>query len=719
MPRATASSRAALLLALALTGCGASRTPTVHAPGSIDETTFAEAQRRYLELAPDAPERAPQRARLVAYLASQSEAVLQGDDYDEVVLHLRRMTALLAPLDFAGDAPLPPEIEPLARYVATRGARRGDEARVLAAELLLARLDTAHRTEHAAEYERVSHWGREARTPASSDVMAIVESGVGLVDVWEEHARLTPAPDVLDRLATVYVGLRDALAGPSAEAGFRPPRGLRDMEHLGMAAAILQRAPLEVAAIFLAQGDLPTAAARLGAMSERGGDTWHLRRLVEEADRLDGSGAQALFEIAQGFAEARPDVGLGLCRLGLRRFETDARFALCLARLATENGELGDMADYYARAVELEPERQSVYDEALDAIESAIEQGAFSQADLGESRTAGRAAHTIIAARALRFPDAETVLDQPTLHLALARAELAHAHTDEARAELTTALDEARHAHAPRAAVEAREELALIDSSLGNQAEAAALLTQALETLPQGEEADGLRARLLRERGDVARRAGDAATARAKYADALELLAGLEDGGNALVDAQHRVERGIVERRLGDVAASNASFTQALSLSAHPLVAVAILRTLVLVAPDGAFADDVLDRARVGSSITRSDKVRLALWTEAVHAVAPEPTDSSGALRIFAAEHSRGGWTGVLAGLARGDVDVSHALEAARTDDERCEAHFHAAVRLLRAGDRAAARLELEHALSTGVAGRDTYRLARELLPTL
>jgi len=589
MSRSLALAIVPAVLVAMLWGCGAAA-PTVRssADRAVDDESFAEVRRRFLELAPDDPARTTVQARLLTHLAGRSEAILQGADYDEIVAHLGAMTMLLSPEDFAQGRTLPSELRPLAEHVALHGARRGDEARVLAAELILAALDAERADAHRGEYERVSSWGREARMPPTDDLMALVEGGMGLIAVWEEHARLTPSAEVLARLAGIYLGLRDSMRGTTLTDGFRPPRSLGDMEHLEMAAVIMQRAPLEAAAVFLSPGDLDSALGPPEGGPDRG-DTWRVRRVVEDARGADSRGAQALSEIASGFAEGRPDVAVGLCRLGLRRFPSDGRFPLCLARVSAARGAIGDTADYYVGALALAGDDVALYDEALEAIATMIERGAFAQSrDVGEVRTAGRAAHTIVAERALRFPGAEPgPLDQPTLHLALARAELTSGHADAARAEFEESVSEARRmSEAPRAAVVAREELAELELRSGSPARAQALLQEALDLVSQGRESDALRARLLAHVGDAQRFAGDGDAALQSYRQALTLLSTAPDAARARERAELLVERGVVLRRLGDLTASRAAFEQAIGLAPAPGLAAEILSHLVMDVPD-------------------------------------------------------------------------------------------------------------------------------------
>lgn len=657
--------------AFALIGCGGA-VQSSRLQDAIDDVSFDESRRRYLELAPDDASREALRAQLIAHLASRTDAVLLAADYDEVVNHLADMTALLAPLDFEEGRALPPELRALADFVAVHGTRRGDEPRVLAAHLILARLDRDDREEHEREYERVSAWGREAREPVGHDIIGIVEGGVGLVHVWEEHARLTPTPEVLERLSGMYLNLRDAVAGTTTEEGFRPPRSFGDMEHLEMAAAVMQRAPLEAAAVYLARGDLQGARARLahptaGATSPRGED----RRIVaalEEADRTDPA---PLFELANVFIEARPDVSLGLCRLGLRRFATDSRFPLCLARIGAATGVLGDTADYYVHAVDLAPTDLDLYDEALDTLRTMIDRGAFENArDIGEVRIAGRASTLLIAQRLERFPSAEAPpLDTARLELALARAELFRGRASEATRHFEASITATRTERVDvLVSIRSRLELGRLVLRLGAPAHAIELATDGLNITPQNAASDTARARFEGLLGDAYRSQGIAAESSAHYQRALVLLEGVdEETGTANERAAREVLHGILLRRLGDHARSGEAFRRALSIAPDAELAAEILQHLAVNAPDGPLADEVLRRARMGSPISDAWKVYLALWTDTVHAMAHQPSDAE-VTRIYESDSARSGWHAQLAALALGRRTLPETLAAAEHD---------------------------------------------------
>ncbi len=721
----------AALATLATIGCGgatpATRSSDSAARAGVSAENYAELRRAYLELGPDDARRAPTQARLLDYLAARSAPVLEAGNYDAIVGELREMTSLLAPSDFAEGRALPAALGPLARHLAVHGARRGDEARVLAAELILASLEPERRGEHVEAYDRVATWGREARAPSTAEPLAIVRGGMDLASVWEEHARLTPAPPVLARTAELYLALRDALSGARGAEGFRPPRSLEDMRLLEAMMMILQRAQLEAAAVYLARGELAEAGARLASRGEgRGssGDAPHLRSLIERASLEGEAGADALRRIGMAFSEARPDVSRAVCRLGLRRYPADARFALCLARASVALGVVGDAAAYYERAIVEQGDGADLelIDEALEALRSMIVEGAFARADIGEVRTAGQAAHAIVELRERRFPSAgQAPLDQPTLHVALARAELASGFTDAARAGYREAIAEApSRGGASSAVIDARRELANLELRGGAPSEARALLAAGLGRVSQGEDGDEVRARITAAIAETERVEGRSEEATRGYREALRLLDGLAPltASNEVTRerlASRQILRGMVLRRLGDRDGSRGALVEAITLVPSVANARTILERLVVDEPDPALADLVFWRASVGARIEHGEKAALALYVEVVHALAGAPAGEE-ASRALLAEIAHGGFLGRLASLVRGDVDEASVLAAAESGAERCQAYFYAAIHALREGDPVRARRALEASVATGMLGQREFGMAVELL---
>lgn len=400
----------ALVLSALLAACGgaSSSGPTVPLDRrAVDEDSYGDVRRLYLVLAPDDPIRTTVRERLVAHLARRTDAIVLSGDYDAIVAQLAAITSLLAPSDLVeGSTLVPDAVRPLATFIVQVGSRRGDEPRVLAALLLLRRLnpgDDSLRT----EYERVATWGHDARlgatgeTPPSFD--RLFEGAVGTLEVWQEHARLSPSPEVLEHLSGIFIELRESLGGDGIEEGFRPRISPSSMEELQFVGQLLERTPLEIAAVYLAHGDLEAARAHLSSMSDRSGMEWRVRRVIEAAMQTDSDGADALYELATGFAEARTDVAAAMCRIGVRQHRTDPRFPMCLGRLMSASGELSEGTTWYREAIRLAPDDRAAYDEALALLGQALEDGSFgTETSIGHIRQIALDADAILTERTVR-----------------------------------------------------------------------------------------------------------------------------------------------------------------------------------------------------------------------------------------------------------------------------------------------------------------------------
>ena len=225
--------------------CAHSRSATygqvpVRSAEPIPRAEYPVESRRYMRMTSSDPERLTLRDRLIATILVEAQSLADIGDYEGVVAQVERLTDVLTSSDFATGV-LPHGLEPIAAFVVDRGGRLGDEGRVLAAYFLLARLTEEERYQQG--YDEVATWGLEAR----GQVDDVLPRYGQLLGVWTEHADLTPAPEVLDTLATLYIGRRDALSAESSEA-----RG----QYGALTHRIWRIAPLDVAAVYLTHGDV-------------------------------------------------------------------------------------------------------------------------------------------------------------------------------------------------------------------------------------------------------------------------------------------------------------------------------------------------------------------------------------------------------------------------------------------------------------------------------
>ncbi|HJL14898.1 MAG TPA: tetratricopeptide repeat protein [Sandaracinaceae bacterium LLY-WYZ-13_1] len=707
-----ARSLAPLLLVASLAACGGPSTGVEHggsgasAPEVTDET-FHEIERAYWSMDPDDPARIVYRDALVAHLSQRSDAILARGDYDTVVEHLARLTELLRPEDLAAGS-VPEGVAPLAEWVVEHGSPRGDEGRVMGALLLLAELGRDPEARRA-ERERIAEWGRGAR----SGIENPIERYGDLIRVWEQHEQIAPAPEVLDTLARLYVEQRDALVGafgPEGQ-GSRAP-GRLSFQQLRLAPLLVQRAPLDVAAVYLRHGDLSQAIEHVRRMGDESGVEWRLLQVLERAQESGGQGAQALEELAQGFAQARPAISESICHLGVRRFPEDPRFPLCLARVAIEQDEGGVATSWYAEAVRLAPDDREVYDEALGRLDEMMEAGLF-EADVSQSRSIGRHALHILEERRARWPDEPISVTREELLLQLGRAEMSAGNVAEARERLTASLQasETREGHIA---------LGLLLERTASAEEAARHYRRALDMVTaEGAEGAAERAELLEHLGDAFRQAGDARQAERMYRQGLRLWGDLLEQVQGPRRSVVLVRRGVLHSRLGDAPAAEEAFAAAMEAAPswrEPYAA--ILAHLVVSQPNLELAQRVLRRATYQLTLEPEWRVYFALWVQSIAGRAS--AEPEGEVSLLLRDMARGDdWSARLAAYGRQELSYAELREAASNVGERAEAAFYEGARRLGSGDVAGARTLFEEVLETGMVSFYEYAMAQELLRDL
>jgi tetratricopeptide (TPR) repeat protein len=724
MRASPASSRIALALLVStlLGACGGAGPNGSTLPlreRAVSAETYGEVRRLYLVLGPDDPARAEVRDRLVNYLAQNGEALIAADDYDGIVARLAEMTSLLSPADLAPGGSVPSAIRPLARYVVDVGSRRGDESRVLAGLMLLLRIGGDDAAALQAEYDRLATWGHDARigsADARPSFERLFDGAVGLLEVWQEHARLCPSPEVLERLSGTFVELSHAFSGGTVTEGFAPRLSPSSMEELSFVSALLERTPLEIAAVWLAQGDLDAARAHLQSMGDETGMEWRVRRVIETAMQPDQDGADALYEIATGYAEVRSDVAAAMCRLGVRAHPADPRFSLCLARLTGAMGEAGESTAWYREAVRLSPDDRAVYDEALTQLSHALESGAFGSDEtvgIGQMRQIDQDAEAILSERTRRWPTEPAEVTLAAIRFSVGRAEMSAGNIEEARASLQASVTE----QPTRAAL---EELATIAMRTGEPAQAVTLLEDALGRLSQqGRDGQLERASILEALGEAHRLAGQNDDAMRAYRQALDIYRPLADAGDETEQAILHVRLGSLVRRLGERPASDREYRLAMAAAPSWREPFAeILAHLVVDGPDHALAEEVFRAARVGSQLADEWKIYFALWVQLIASLGDQGT-SFEAEQTLRERAGGSGWHAHLAQLATGAATYEHVLSAATSTGQRCEAHFYAGARALEQGDRAAARTAFEAAVATHMVSYFEYVMAQELLRSL
>ncbi len=678
--------------------CAHSRSATngqvlVRSAEPIPRAEYPVESRRYMRMTSSDPERLTLRDRLIATILVEAQSLADIGDYEGVVVQVERLTDVLTSSDFATGV-LPHGLEPIAAFVVDRGGRLGDEGRVLAAYFLLARLTGEERYQQG--YDEVATWGLEAR----GQVDDVLPRYGQLLGVWTEHADLTPAPEVLDTLATLYIGRRDALSAESSEA-----RG----QYGAITNRIWRIAPLDVAAVYLTHGDVDSAITQVENMGPGGDLQIRLLDLLRVAKSQDKEGADATYELVEGFSVARPDVASGLCRASLGRYPKDFRFRRCMARVAADEGRFADATAWYVSAIELAPEMIELYDEALDQLDEFIE-SRLMDPHPERSNSLARGAEQILAARLERWPDSAPPIAPDQLEFLIGMLEMNAGHVDEAeqRFEASIARDENSNALL---------QLGLLLERTGRPKGAEVYYQRALALTPLNTLSDSLhRAEILEHIGNAAGAQGRAREMKTNHETALVAWSeavGLVEGPTA---ALVEIRRGVLLDNLGRHDEALDAFHSAMALAPQwREVYATILSHLVVAEPDPEFASTVWRRAQLQLNLPPEWKVYFTLWLQFIAAraeQAPSPEHTELLRRLGQPAN----WWGKLASFGAQDISYDDLLTVASSLGEETEALFYEATRLFVAGDHDAANAQLQRVLDTQMVSFYEYEMARKLL---
>lgn len=678
--------------------CAHSRSATngrvpVRSAEPIARAEYPAESRRYMRMTSSDPERLTLRDRLIATILVEAQSLADIGDYEGVVAQIERLTDVLTSSDFATGV-LPHGLEPIAAFVVDRGGRLGDEGRVLAAYFLLARLTEEERYQQG--YDEVATWGLEAR----GQVDDVLPRYGQLLGVWTEHADLTPAPEVLDALATLYIGRRDALSAESSEA-----RG----QYGAITNRIWRIAPLDVAAVYLTHGDVDSAITQVENMGPGGDLQIRLLDLLRLAKSPDKEGADATYELVEGFSVARPDVAFGLCRAALGRYPKDFRFRRCMARVAADEGRFADATAWYVSAIELAPEMVELYDEALDELDEFIE-SRLMDPHPERSNSLARGAEQILAARLERWPDSAPPIAPDQLEFLIGMLEMNAGHVEEAEQRFKASIARDENSNALL-------QLGLLLERTGRPKDAEAYYQRALALTPSNTLSDSLhRAEILEHIGNAAGARGRAREMKTNHETALAAWSeavGLVEGPTA---ALVEIRRGVLLDNLGRHDEALDAFHSAMAHAPQwREVYATILSHLVVAEPDPEFASTVWRRAQLQLNLPPEWKVYFTLWLQFIAARAEQPP-SPEHTELLRRLGQPANWWGKLASFGAQDISYDDLLTVASSLGEETEAFFYEATRLFVAGDREEANAQLQRVLDTKMVSFYEYEMARKLL---
>ena len=683
-------------------GAGAAKT-TLPLPAELDARGYAELLRAFRKLALDDPQRGDVRTRLVRYQLKEAEHARAANEFDALVAQLAKMAELYQPGELAGG--LLPELYPSATYLRKEGEKRGDEARVLSALWMQAALRPED-PEPKQQYKELRAFGSEAR-----ENLSLSERYSGLIEVLAEHARLTPAPEVLDALADLYMERRTRVlaAARGREEGGRTAE--MTLQEYRERSTVVHRAPFDIAAVYLVHEDFEAAVAHLRKLDTVDGLEPRLRALVEAVAAERAESTEALLALYVSYAEFEErDVARALCVYAARRYSTDARFPRCLGSLAAVEDNYGEAIAYYSEAIQLAPDERALYDEALEVF-SNLMRGEMFDGDPTDTRSLAAQAMTLLDERTKRWPDQKPPVAFEELSLAVGLAEMNAGNAKEARAHFEASL-------ARRETVRALVQLGQLDAKLGQREQGLALLRKALDKTGK-RDLDGVRqrAQIIEQIGDVQRAMGRGDEARMSYAEALlSWDSAVRTNEEATQRAFGQIRRGVLLSRLDRHADALAAFELAMQASADNRETYAqILAHLVVTVPEPELAEGILRRAQRQLTLEPEWRAYFSLWVKAVYG----RTEQAGPVEI---DHLLGrlsrsdAWWGHLSRFGAGLIDYAVLTTLAKTRGERTEADFYEGVHRIATGDLPGARILLQKVIDSMMVGFYEFQMAQDLL---
>jgi tetratricopeptide (TPR) repeat protein len=558
------------------------------------------------------------------------------------------------------------------------------------------------------QYQVLRRWSDEARR----DLGGVGEHLKGLIDVIAEHARLTPAPEVLDALADLYVQRRKELlaaVGPEAEPSPENPGFSR--EEFRDVSVTLARAPLDIAGVYLLHGNFTSALDRLSKLEGVTGLEPRIRTIVEIVAGRKSEAPSALLALSRVYNEMRGfPVAKALCLYGLRNFPEDARFPQCLGRQAALEDDYAEAVIEYAEAVRLAPTEREMYDEALEVLANLM-RGELLDNDPSETRVLADEARNILNERMKRFPELPPPVKMDELELAAALAEMSAGNTDEAKAHLKSSLEK-------RETTRALVQLGQLHARIGERQEAQVYLQKALErtSLRDVEEAR-LRAQILEQLGDVLRASGKPDEAKQHYTDALTIWeSALRVATEDMERAFGEIRRGVLLVRLDRANEALDAFELAMQAVPYDRETYAqILSFMVTGAPTLDIAEGILQRAQRQLTLDPEWRTYFSLWVQTIAGRTHNPVPAE-VTRLLTRLARSDTWWGRLAQFGAGTIDYAQLTSYAKTRGEAVEADFYEGTKLVAQNKLPEARVLFRRVLDSRMVSFFEFQMAQELM---
>ncbi len=702
-----------LVLAGALLASCGSRPPEIRKPAGPAKPRFepfevpaevdAESAPRLeqaLYLMPAAhPDRIALRERLAAHyakiFADMGEDRLE-DRLDAFVWAL----ALHEPGDFVPGG-VSTVLVPMARWIAEKYARRGEEPLVLAAlrYLMLAEPEDPR---HQERYRDLAEWSERVRHTIEDDL----ERLSSIKQNYLRMALLVPDREIVDRLADVILEhhrvLNERIDRFDREAGGLPPFVLRGLLREGGSGKDL------IHVYFLA-GEVEAALDKIRrhpAGRELAGE---YEDLLEDLAAGRNVG-ESNFALAGRIGADDPRAGLRACVLARAADPGDPRFALCAGRFFERLGRHESAIDLYAEAADSASEEE-LMTQILEMVRTAMYEVHRAEKTASSRRVAGIADR--VAKQALGADPAEdSDVRMAAAVLLFTTGEIEF--DDGLIGEATRHFE--RSVEAWPGFVVALLKTAEIQHLRGRDREAIATLDRALA---QGEDGNaGLpaywKAILFERRADSRDALGEDGGA---DMDREEALAAWKEA--AIPPSQGpeaALRQGVLLDRLGQTEASTAAFRRAIRIDPDRRATYAELLSFLV---QRGRLDDARVFYRLAFNQDRIEgtwKIYYSLWVEGL---ARRKEGRPYAIASGYLEQSDGtSWQDELARFFTGRITAEQLRERAKNTGQNVEVDYYVAVDLLAAGRKDEARALLDRVVASDLMGFFEYRMARELLAT-
>jgi tetratricopeptide (TPR) repeat protein len=698
--------------ALALAGCG-SRPPAAVAPSKSRAPRFepfdvpqqvdaasVQGLEQALYLMPSGhPDRLALRDRIAGYRAGIFAGIAEDRPRERLEVFVEGL-ALHDPGDFVPGG-VSPALAPMARWIAGRYARRGEEPIVLAS-LRYLMLAEPEEPSHAEHYRDLAAWSERVRGTIEDDL----ERLGSVKRNYLRMALLVPDREIVDRVADVILEHHQTLMTRidrfDREAGGLPPFVLRGLLREGGSGKDL------IYVYFLA-GRVEAALDKIRrhpAGLELAGE---YAELLEDlaAGRNVGEG---YFALAGRIGADDPRAGLRACVLARAADPADPRFALCAGKFFERLGRHESAIDLYAAAAETAPDEE-LMGQILEMVRTAMYELHHREAAQGSRRVA-KIADRIVERALEPEPEKDSDVRMAAAALLFTAGEI----------EFDDGLVGAAMRHFERSSeiwpgfVVALLKIAEIQHLRGRDREAVATLDRALGL---GNDGDGglpdyWKAILLERRGDSRSALGEDGGADMDWEQAL--VAWKAAAIPPSQEPEAALRQGVLFDRLGQIPASTEAFRRAIRLDPNRRATYAELLSFLVVRGRLEEARTFYRLAFNQDRIEVMWKIYYSLWVEGL---ALRKEGRSFAIARGYLEQSDGAsWQDELARFFTGRIDAAQLRERASNTGQRVEVDYYVAVELLGVGRKEEARALLDRVIASDLMGFFEYRMARALLAT-